>query len=396
MKIGRTLPPAAAAALGCRDVCHALSGALAPRRALRAREEELRREFEVAHVFPVSSGTAALTLTLRALKSLSPATEVVIPAYTCFSVPAAVLNAGLRPVLCDINPATFDFDHLRLRQALRSTTLCVIAHHLFGIPSDIEAICHVCRDRGIFVVEDAAQAMGVRRNGCKLGTMGDVGIFSFGRGKNVTCGSGGVIVTSADHIGDAVAAQYRTVPAPGICEGLKDLVSLALMAAFIRPRLYWIPAALPFLRLGETIFPHRIRIRRLSGTKAAALRGWQTKLTRSNQMRSKTSDYLRERTSLRAAHGESHPYLRLPMLVESPEQKQRMYAFAKSRGLGVSLAYPAAVSEIPELRNFVNGEQFPAARHVAANLVTFPTHELLEDRDKQALATLCQEACFAC
>ena len=66
------------------------------------------------HVFLVSSGSAALTLALMALKSLAREREVVIPAYTCFSVPAAVLQAGLRPVLCDIDPSTFDFDHSHL------------------------------------------------------------------------------------------------------------------------------------------------------------------------------------------------------------------------------------------------------------------------------------------
>ena len=92
MKIGRTIPPAAAP-LCWRDLWHGIAGAFAPRRCLEAREAEIRREFGVTHVFPVSSGKAALTLTLMALKSLSKRTDVVIPAYTCFSVPAAVLKA---------------------------------------------------------------------------------------------------------------------------------------------------------------------------------------------------------------------------------------------------------------------------------------------------------------
>jgi dTDP-4-amino-4,6-dideoxygalactose transaminase len=121
----------------------------------------------------------------------------VIPAYTCFSVPAAVLKAGLRPVLCDINPSTFDFDHALLERTLNGNTLCVVAHHLFGIPSNIERVRALSRARGIFVVEDAAQAMGVESHGRSLGTLGDVGLFSLGRGKAITCGSGGIIVTNS-------------------------------------------------------------------------------------------------------------------------------------------------------------------------------------------------------
>src|SRR6185503_1194776 len=104
--------------------------------------------------------------------------------------------------------STFDFDERQLQLTLGPATLCVIAHHLFGIPSDVGRLLEICRVRGVFVVEDAAQAMGVEHNQRKLGTLGDVGIFSFGRGKNVTCGSGGVVVTSSSAIGCPMAAEY--------------------------------------------------------------------------------------------------------------------------------------------------------------------------------------------
>ena len=124
MKIHRTVPPAAAP-LRWADLRHGIAGIFAAARARRAREEEIRRHFGVGHAFLVSSGTAALTLTLTALKSCSPRTGVVIPAYTCFSVAAAVVKAGLRPVLCDIDPTTFDFDYGLLARTLKSDTLCV-------------------------------------------------------------------------------------------------------------------------------------------------------------------------------------------------------------------------------------------------------------------------------
>src|SRR6266550_4678318 len=201
LRIGRTLPPTAAP-LGWKDLWCGLAAIVTPQRRLRELEEEIRRHFGVGHVFLVSSGTAALALTLLALKSLSDKSDVVMPAYTCFSVPAAILKAGLRPALCDVNPSTFDFDHALLEQALTPTTLCVIAHHLFGVPSEIERIRARCAAKGIYVIEDAAQAMGVDVNGRRLGTLGDVGIFSLGRGKNITCGSGGIIVTSSPAIAD--------------------------------------------------------------------------------------------------------------------------------------------------------------------------------------------------
>jgi dTDP-4-amino-4,6-dideoxygalactose transaminase len=385
MRIGRTLPPAAAP-LCWRDLRHAAAGVFSPARNLRAREQEIRRDLGVQHVFLVSSGTAAVTLTLKALKSLSRRTEVVIPAYTCFSVPAAVMEAGLRPVLCDIDPSTFDFDHSLLERAVGADTLCVLGHHLFGVPSDIERIRALCSGRGVFVVEDAAQAMGAEDRGRRLGTLGDVGIFSLGRGKNITCGSGGIMVTNSDELAGAMARECRRLAAPGPAEQMKDLLQLVLMAVFIRPRLYWIPAVLPFLRLGQTIYPRQIRMRRLSGMQAGLLRNWRRRLSRSNRIRSETSTYFSHRLPFPPPAGPAHPFLRLPVLAKSRAERDRIYALSQRRGLGLAVAYPTPINEIPEIRRAFDGQRFPAAQRVAECLLTIPTHHWLSDEDKRAIA----------
>jgi perosamine synthetase len=390
MGIGRRVPPAAAP-LSWKDLWHGVGGIFAPERSVRALEEEIRRHFAVRYVFLVSSGTAALTLTLMALKSLSPKTEVAIPAYTCPSVPAAILAAGLRPALCDISAATFDFDHALLEQTLNANTLCVIPHHLFGVPSDIEGIRALSHGRGIFVVEDAAQAMGVEHNGRRLGTIGDVGIFSLGRGKNITCGSGGIILTNSAPIAEAIARHYDQLETAGSTEVLKDFVKVVLMTIFIRPRLYWIPAALPFLRLGDTVFPRGIPLKRMSGLKAGLLRGWRSRLTRSNQVRSETATYFSQQLPLRLAHGPSHPYLRLPILVATPKDRERLYSLSQERGLGLSVAYPTPINEIAEIRAAFNGGRFPSAERVAKSLLTIPTHHWLSEKDKRAIAELCRD-----
>src|SRR5207248_8617062 len=134
-----------------------------------------------------------------------------------------------------------------LAAAITDRTLCVVAHHLFGIASAIDRIHERCCRAGAFVVEDAAQAMGVEMNGRKLGTLGDVGIFSLGRGKNITCGSGGIIVTSNGRIGAALAREHARLRPPSCLEQLAEFVRIVMMTIFIRPSLYWIPAALPWL-----------------------------------------------------------------------------------------------------------------------------------------------------
>jgi dTDP-4-amino-4,6-dideoxygalactose transaminase len=275
---------------------------------------------------------------------------------------------------------------------LDGNTLCVVAHHLFGVPSDIERICALCRARGIFVVEDAAQAMGTELHGRKLGTLGDVGIFSFGRGKNITCGSGGAIVTNSSEIAAAVDAEYRRLPASSVWDAFRDFVQLVLMMIFIRPGLYWIPASLPFLRLGETTFPADVPLERLSALKAGLLHGWRNRLSRANRVRSETAAYFSRRLPLRLMQDKAHPYLRLPILAASPIEKRRLFSLSASRGLGLSVAYPSPLSDIPQMRAVLNGAQFPVARRVAERLLTIPTHEWLSERDKIAIADLWRDA----
>ena len=183
MRIGRTLAPAAPPT-DWGALWNGVAGILSTHDTIPDLEEQIRRHFAIDHVRFVSSGTAALVVILKALKATSSKTDVIIPAYTCFSVPAAVIEAGLRPVPCDIDPATFDFDPVLLKRALGLRTLAVVAHDLFGVPADVETIHALCRSRGVVVIEDACRgidvdgsvaatrasfaALGIRSNSAKL------------------------------------------------------------------------------------------------------------------------------------------------------------------------------------------------------------------------------------
>ncbi|WDT75065.1 MAG: DegT/DnrJ/EryC1/StrS family aminotransferase [Candidatus Manganitrophus sp.] len=387
MKIQRTIPPAAAP-LDWRDLGRGVTGLFSNRVSARRVEAEMKAYFGVKHLFLVSSGKAALTLILLALKSLSPKREVVIPAYTCFSVPSAVVKAGLDVALCDLDASTFDFDYRLLEAAVNEKTLCVIPSHLFGIPSEMDRVNAICREKGVYVVEDAAQAMGGTYKGGKLGTLGDVGFFSLGRGKNITCGSGGIIVTNSDSIAEAIRRHDHGLEAPRMGETLGELLQLMLMALFIRPVFYWFPAGLPFLKLGETFFHRDFPVKRLSGAKAALLRNWRERLERSNQKRAETAAYFREHLQLKTSKKENIPYLRLPILMNRREERDRLYALSRKRGYGLSLMYPAPINEIEEIKDDFKGSDFPVAKKMAETLFALPTHPYLSERDKREICTL--------
>ena len=389
MKVQRTLPPAAAEVTAAA-LLRAAAGIVLGARYRRRVEAQVKDYFGVRSVFLTSSGQAALTLILGALKSLTGRRQVVIPAYTCFSVPAAVTRAGLEVRVCDIDPATLDFDYGCLAKTIIRDTLCVVPTHLFGVPSDVARVSRLCEPAGAFVVEDAAQAMGGRDGGRLLGTTGDVGFFSLARGKTITCGSGGIIVTNSDRIGRAIAREYDAVREPTVTEALRDFLRLLLMRAFVHPSVFWIPKAMPWLGLGQTRYDVGFPITRLSRVNAGALHGWRERLSRTLRTRGETAAYFRAALGLQAGRV-STASARLPVVMESREARDRTYSVSEQRGLGLGVMYPTAIHAIEELRTSAGGQRAPAAELLAERLLTIPTHHLLSAADKRAVCALVRQ-----
>lgn len=359
------------------------------------REEIFQREvadfFGVRQAFAVSSGKAALTLILLALKALSGRRKVIIPAYTCYSLPSSIVKAGLDLVPCDISRDSFDYDYERLTPLLDTGVLCVLSVHLFGIPSDTGRLKELCRDRGVFVVEDAAQAMGGTCDGRLLGTIGDVGFFSLGRGKSVTCGSGGIVVTDSLEIAAALDRAAAGLSPPELRDDFGTFAALILLSIFISPALYWFPAGMPFLRLGETIFHEDFPVSVLSRFQALLLSRWSERLASLNRVRREhASFYLSHVRNVRGDR--AIPYLRFPVLLEGSGVKNRLLVGQNGMALGMSGMYPATVAAIPELRGRLPETRFPEAERVAASLVTLPTHPLLSEADRDAVCALVNQA----
>jgi len=390
MRIRRTLSPTASP-LCPADLWRGLKGFLAGEKYLRRLEEEITEYFGVRRAWFTSSGKAALYVILRALRSLKPdRTQVLIPAYTCFSVPSAIVRAGLEVALCDVDASSLDFDEALLRKSINEKTLCVVPNHLFGIPSAMGGIMELCRDRDVFVVEDAAQAMGGRCDGRPLGTIGDVGFFSLGRGKPGSCGSGGIIVTTSDVIAGAIEREFSPLPFPGGASQVGEYLKAAAMSLFIHPLLYSLPAALPFLHLGRTVFDSRFPVMRFSSMQAGLCMTWRRRLETAMSVRRRQAAMLRRTLDAARIAGDrsSASYLRLPFMTESRERRQMICSTAKKRGLGITGMYPSPINEIPRIAHRFAGLTFPAARLVADRLITLPLHRYVRDRDRDEMARL--------
>lgn len=395
MIMQRYLPPTAAP-LGILDLIRGAMGLLRDEQTRKQLEAEMKSYFGSSHVFLVSSGKAALSTILRALKSNSTRTTVIIPAYTCFSVPSAVLKAGLNLALCDVNPRSLDFDFSQLQDKIGSDTLAVVAPHLLGKPADIQRIQAMAHAKGAVVVEDAAQAMGGKAGGRWLGTQTEVGFFSFGRGKNVSTGSGGMILTNNDAIGAAVQRAYRELSDESRMAAAKNFLSVLATKWLLQPNMYWVPAGLPFLGLGETIFYPDFPVHRMDGIRMALLLSWKNRLERSNTNRAEVARRMIEQLPLSgrtAQVSESAPWLRLPVLMPTSEDKRALCQVAQQKGLGISGLYPAPISEIPELRTRFAQDHYPGARTLAERLVTLPTHCYVSDRDIERICAAFSTSC---
>ncbi|MGH2571660.1 MAG: DegT/DnrJ/EryC1/StrS family aminotransferase [bacterium] len=158
-------------------------------------EAEFAAAVGAPHAIAVSSCTTALHLAVIAAGA-RPGDEVILPSFTFPATANAVLYEGATPVLVDVDPATLNVDVAQVAAAIGKRTKAVIGVHLFGFPCEIEALRELCDERGVFLVEDAACAIGTKVGGRDAGTFGDVACFSLHARKVVTCGEGGVLTTS--------------------------------------------------------------------------------------------------------------------------------------------------------------------------------------------------------
>lgn len=161
------------------------------------------------HAISVSSGTAALDAALLAF-GLQPGDEVILPAFTIICCASAILRAGAIPVLVDCDPNTWNMDVDQVRAKITPRTKLIMAVHIYGLPVDMEPLLSLAQERGIRVVEDAAEAIGLKYRGRECGSFGAISCLSFYANKHVTTGEGGMILTDDDALAER-CARYRNL-----------------------------------------------------------------------------------------------------------------------------------------------------------------------------------------
>jgi len=167
--------------------------------------EKMEKEFcdylGCKYAIGVSSGTDALLLALMAI-DVGPGDEVILPTYSFFATAGVVSRLNAKPVFTDIDPVTFNIDPEDVKKRITAKTKAIISVHLYGQSTEMESIMKIAKEKNIFVIEDAAQAIGTEyKDGKCVGTIGDIGCFSFFPSKNLGgYGDGGLVTTNNDEL----------------------------------------------------------------------------------------------------------------------------------------------------------------------------------------------------
>ncbi|MEC1405200.1 DegT/DnrJ/EryC1/StrS family aminotransferase [Bacillus halotolerans] len=156
-------------------------------------EKKLGEYLGAEHVISCNSGTAALHMALLAL-GVGEGDEVIVPSFTFCSSVNVILHVGATPVFADICEDDLCIDPADVRQKLSPRTKAVIAVHFAGYPANLDELSSICKENGLYLIEDAAHALGTRYKGKMIGTHGDAVCFSFYATKNITTGEGGALI----------------------------------------------------------------------------------------------------------------------------------------------------------------------------------------------------------
>ncbi len=152
--------------------------------------QKVGRKFGIA----VSNGSNALNLAVLSLR-LEPGSEIIMPAFTIISCAAAVVQAGLTPVLVDADATTWNMAPAKIEEKITAKTKAIMVVHIYGLPSDMDPILEIARKHGLKIIEDAAEMHGQTYRDLPCGSFGEVSIFSFYPNKHITTGEGGMVVT---------------------------------------------------------------------------------------------------------------------------------------------------------------------------------------------------------
>jgi perosamine synthetase len=295
-----------------------------------------------------NSGTSALHTALSSI-GVKGGDEVITTTFSFIATASCILMQGAKPILCDIDPKTYNISPDQIEKRITKKTKAIIVVHLYGQPCDMRPILDIAEDHGLFVIEDACQAHGAECNGKKVGSLGDIGCFSFYPTKNMTTGEGGMITTDDEEI----ARKARMI----INHGRKDVYLHGILG-------------------------YNYRMTEIAG---AIGRVQLKKLDISNKKRINNARFYDEELDWvekpYVADCVKHVYHQYTIRVKI---RDKFIKYLEKNGIGYGLYYPIPIHRQPLFEGY--RVTLPNAENASKEVVSIPVHPALSEAELKKVA----------
>jgi dTDP-4-amino-4,6-dideoxygalactose transaminase len=347
-------------------------------------EHDLRSWLDVPWVGLCGSGTSALYAALRLLARRGKGRRVLLPAYTAPSLVLPIRKAGLTPALADVSLDTLNADASQLLDRVDEDTLAVVPVHMYGLATGVTALSSGLAGSGVVVVEDACSAMGTRIAGRHAGTLGQIGFYSFNRGKNLSTLSGGAVSSADPDLARDLQSELDLFPPQGPAERLRGLVLASGLSVAVHPLGYTLlhPVVSQF-KYTELHTDFQVR-----GYAAFQARLGRRLLRRSSLLFQERRDHAAFlRRALEGIAGvrlpvvldQSIPVLnQFPLLLPDSRTRDIVYRAVLGTGLEATVLYPDPIHRIyKDIWDGTGPDPFPNATAVSQRLLLIPVHPLV-------------------
>ncbi len=305
------------------------------------------------HAVAMNSGTAALHASLL-VAGVGPGDEVIVPSFTFVATAEAVVLTGAQPVFVEINGETYNMDPEGVEEAISPRAKAIIPVHLYGLTADMDPIVEAAHERGIVIIEDAAQAHGATYGGRMAGGLGDLGCFSFYGSKNITTGEGGMVTTNDGEY----ASSLRMIRSHGEDQPYR---SVMIGGNYRMPEL---EAAIGLCQLSK--LPTFLEARKKNA----------------NILKERLGS-MRELTLPSEPEGYRHAWYVFTIRVKGANAAKRNKIVEKlhERGVGAQVYYPTPIHTMPYYRKFQGRNRLRKTETAARQVISLPVHPSVSGRE---------------
>lgn len=364
-------------------------------------KESLQQLFpQTQAIFLFNAGRSALMLGLKAL-NLPPGSKILLQAFTCSTVPNAILWNSLTPEYLDIQKEDFNLNPDILPQ--NPVAKALIVQHTFGQPANMEKITTYCQKKKLYLIEDGAHSLGATYREKKIGSFGDITMLSFGRDKIISSVFGGALLVNNKNLVKPVENLYQSLPYPSFSWTAQQLLHPPITFLSKKTYSFYLGKLILFLSqktklISKAIYPKErdqqtppFFPRRLPEPLASLANHQLQKLTRFNRQRQKNAFYyqenLRQSKITKPLWNPEGIYLRYPILLEKPE---KLKLYLKKHGVIIGKHwYPQPITPANNLSllNYQKG-QCPIAEETCRQCLNLPTHPTITTKEVKYITKL--------